>query len=418
MKAILFLGTSLFGAKYLPNAAKALGLRPIFLLKINDYSGMPREAIAACEHYEADVNSLKDIHRAIQENNFMDDVVAITSLLDETLQNACAIAKQFKIAGPDSALVQLTDKALVSKIIAEFCPPKLEINLSDFTKEHLKYFLDTQATYQQFILKPGISSGAVGITIINKPTSVDQIKQIICDTHIENAEQQNWLLQPRITGSLYSLEGYVKSGQVHYLGFSKRARKELTEVVNEFPADDDLPDHLQQQCRAAIQTLVDRAGYKNGYFHCEFIINVNAGISYLIDGNMGRIAGGAIVQQLALVYKKNPIDIYQHVIDLSVFNGQNTDEFSYSLRSKEKTLLIYYCLAEAATILNITAPKEMTCTHVQVAGNGKEMPGVGISDSAWVGFVAGFKEKVLEEVQKIIINTNKGSASPYYTLVE
>lgn len=417
MKTILFLGTSLFAAKYLPKAAEAMGFKPIFLLKINDYSGMPKKAIETYEHYEADVNSLEDILRAIRENNFMEDVVAITSLLDETLQNACAIAEQFNIAGPDPALVQLSDKTIVRKIIPEFSPPSLEIKLDDAPEEQLKYFLNTHAAYQEFVLKPGISSGAVGISIVDRTITIEQIKELIYDSPLDNAEHQHWVLQPRILGSLYSAEGYVKNGQVYYLGFSKRVRKNLTEMANEFPVDNDLSANIKQSCQDAIKALVDRSDYKNGYFHCEFIIHSGEEI-FLIDANMGRIAGGGGVQQLALSYNINSLEIYKHLINLSVFNEKYSDTFSYGDRNQEKTLLICYCLEKPAMVLNVESPAEMTCSHIQIADNGKTMPGFGTSDSAWVGFLTGFKEKVLEEIQNITINTNNGSVPPYYTVVE
>ena len=89
-------------------------------MKTEEYSGNPRRAIEECEHYEADVNSLEDITRAINEHDFMTDVIAITSLLDETLANACVIAKQYNIIGPDSVLADLTNKAKIQKIIPEF----------------------------------------------------------------------------------------------------------------------------------------------------------------------------------------------------------------------------------------------------------------------------------------------------------
>ena len=83
MKAILILDTPWVGAKYIPDAVRALGFRPIFLLDIEEYSGEPRKAIEACEYYKANANSIDDIRRAIAEHGFMSDVVAVTSLLDE-----------------------------------------------------------------------------------------------------------------------------------------------------------------------------------------------------------------------------------------------------------------------------------------------------------------------------------------------
>ncbi len=418
MRAILFLGTSLVGAQYVREAIEPLGFRPIFLLKVGEYSGIPRRAIEACEHHEADVNSLEDILRAISEHGFMKDVVAITSLLDETLPNACAIAQQFKIIGPDPKLAELTDKAKVQSIIPEFSPPNLTFSAGKFTEDHLKQFLANCSAVDEFMLKPGISSGAVGTLVLNRSSiTIEQIKRLITESKIDGATTyQNWVLQPRIMGRLHSLEGYVKDGQASFLGFSRRVRKALTESVNEFPVDGEIPQELRDRCRQAVIELINRSGYRNGYFHCEFIITADS--AYLIDGNMGRVAGAAIVQQIALVYGKNPADIYRHVFDLGLFGGIHTNDFSYHKVNNEPTLSINYCLKEDAVVLSIAAPAGITCHHTQIADNGKAIPAAGESDSAWVGFLAGFRTKVLEEISRFIIQTDKGPVSPFFILSE
>jgi hypothetical protein len=417
MKAILFLGTSLVGAQYISDAVLELGYRPIFLLNIEDYSGDPRRAIESCEYYKADVNSLDDILRAINEHPFMDEVVAVTSLLDETLHNACSVANQFKIAGPDAALAQLIDKAAVRKIIPEFSPPSITISLQNISEESIRDFFSKHKTFNEFLLKPGISSGAVGITLLNKFSTSEQIKNIIRESKIENAEQQNWIIQPRLKGRLHSLEGYVSNGQIFFLGFSRRVRKELTETASEYPVDNDIEEHLQKNCQKTVETLIQRSGYMNGYFHCEFIINSDA--AYFIDGNMGRVAGAAIVQQIALVYGKNPIEIYKHVFDLGLFNGVHTQDFTYKKITMKRTLSINYCIPETAIVLGVKAPENLVSFHTQiVAGDGKQISGAGVSDSSWVGFLAGFKENVIAEINELVIQTTKGSVAPFYMLTE
>ncbi|TAK74274.1 MAG: ATP-grasp domain-containing protein, partial [Gammaproteobacteria bacterium] len=368
MKAILFLGTSLVSAQYLRQSVEALGLRPIFLLRINEYSGLPRRAIEACEYYEADVNSMDDTLYAIRQHNFMDSVAAVTSFLDETFQNVCAISDHFGVAGPDPALAQLTDKIITQKMIPEFCPPSMVFTLSDISEERLRFFLGSQKTCNTFVLKPGISSGAVGVFILNDDTTTEQITQLICHSQIEKAESRCWIIQPRISGHLYSLEGYVQHGQIFFLGFSKRIREGLTEIVNEFPANKSLPDYLQQRCYEAVKVLVQRSNYLNGYFHCEFIVNSET--VYFIDGNVGRVAGASIVQQIALAYDKKPVDVIKHVIDLGLFKGINTSGFRYGTISKNQTLSISYCLPSPATVLGVTLPKNMTSFHTPIIDNG------------------------------------------------
>lgn len=416
MKAILFLGTSLLGSQYISEAVTALGYRPIFLLKIEEYSGDPRRAIERCEYYKADVNSLDDILRAINDHQFMKDVIGVTSLLDETLQNACAIAKQFGIAGPDPLLAQLTDKAMVRKFIPEFSPPSLVFTLSNLLDENVRHFFDENNTFDEFVLKPGISSGAVGISILRNTTTADQIRKIINDSRIEGAEQQSWIIQPRIIGRLCSLEGFVRDGEIVFLGFTGRIRKELTEIVAEFPIDNAIPKHLQKKCQEAIKILVRRSGYANGYFHCEFIVNSES--AYFIDGNMGRIAGAAIVQQLALTHGKNPVDIYKHVFDLGIFKELNTRDFNYKRVSSEPMFGVNYCISESAKVLNITERCKLTSFHTRIVDNGREIQGVGSSDSAWVGFLVGSKEMVQADIKQLEIETNAGLIPPFYTFEE
>jgi hypothetical protein len=375
MKAILFLGTSLVGAQYISDAVSELGYRPIFLLNIDEYSGDPRRAIERCEYYQADVNSLSDILRAIRENNLTNNAIAVTSLLDETLHHACAVAKQLNIQGPDAALSLLIDKSAVREIIPEFSPPSFVVSLPNLSEEKLNKFVEQNASFKEFMIKPGISSGAVGISILNQPITTDQIKKIIGESTIENAVNQNWIIQPRIMGTLYSLEGYVQDEKSHFLGFSKRIRKEFTEIASEFPADNEIPESIQQYCQQAVMALAKRSGYKNGYFHCEFIITSDS--SFFIDGNMGRIAGSAIAQQIALIHGKNPTDIYKHVFDLGLFKGSGTSDFQYERITNEVTLNINYCLPKSAVVLDAIIPEDMTSYHTQIiANNGKETPRV------------------------------------------
>lgn len=418
MRALLFIGTSLVGAQYIEEAIKPLGLIPIFLVKIEEYSGAPRRALEACKHYyEADVNSLDDILRAIREHDLMRDVVAITSLLDETLQHACIIAEKFGIAGPDPKLIELSDKTKVQQIIPEFCPPGLTFKFSELSDSQLNLFITSNTIFDEFILKPGISSGAVGTSILNRTMTVEQIKNEIQVSAVSGAiTHQSWVVQPRLIGRLHSLEGFVSHGQVFPLGFSRRIRQALTESATEFPVDNELSQSIQQRCQDAVKALVQRSGYKNGYFHCEFIITSDN--AYFIDGNIGRIAGAAIIQQIGLVYGSNPADIYRHVFDLGLFKGVNTPKFSYKRVRDEATLSINYCLKNSAVVENVIPPENTSCFHMQIADNGKEIPAVGKSDSAWVGFLAGFRENALADIQRLVINTNQGTAQPFYVLTE
>ena len=43
------------------------------------------------------------------------------------------------------------------------------------------------------------------------------------------------------------------------MGFSRRVRKALTESVNEFPVDKEIPERLQEHCKEAVIALVNRS---------------------------------------------------------------------------------------------------------------------------------------------------------------
>lgn len=416
MKTIIFLGTSLVGAQYLAEAVQPLGLRPVFLLKLGDYGSEPKQAISLCEHYEADVNSLADLERAIDEHNLTKNAVAITSLLDETLHHACELARKYHLIGPDQALQNLVDKSYVQDLIPEYCPPCLKFSFATTTDDDLQNFFKQHAA-QAFLLKPGVSSGAVGITAIDDSATVATIKDLITHANIVESTQQQWLIQPRLSGRLYSLEGYVKNTQPTFLGFSKRTRIALSEVACEFPVDAELSVVAREHCQEIIKTLVMRANYGNGYFHCEFIID-DAGV-YLIDSNMGRPIGGPVVQQLALYYQKQPAAIYNHVFDLGLFAAKHSQDFHYSAAcSPRATFSILYALPMAAVVQNVVIPTTLRAQHTLLASADKSLPAVGTNDGVWVGFLAGWKDDVVQEIERIVINTDHGPVKPCYALDE
>ena len=122
-----------------------------------------------------------------------------------------------------------------------------------------------------------------------------------------------------------------------------------------------VPEFIQARCREAVTQIVKRAGYRYGYFHCEFIITQSN--CYLIDPNMGRLSGGAFVQHLGLHHQIEPENILRHVIDLGLFNGRQTEGFSYSsccAATEKRTIAINYCVEEAGIFDRATAARFRT----------------------------------------------------------
>lgn len=420
MKAILFLGSSLIGAQYMRESMALLDAKPIFLIDINDYSADPRAAIEAEEYYDANINSTADVIRTIDDNMLLKkyDVIGITSFLDEVFQVVLEVAKKLNIQGPDQSLKILTDKSKVQEIIPEFSPACYRFTASTLSTEELEKFISKFKEEKEFVLKPGISAGAVGICVVNNNVSKLEILKRIEVENLDPEVEQSWLLQQRVAGRLYSLEGYVKKGEVSFIGFASRVRKQLTELVNEYPADQDISIVIQEQCKLAVSTLVARSNYRFGYFHCEFIIGEEN--CYLIDANMGRLHGGAFVQYLALYHKLEPEKILQHVVDLGLFKGKHTENFNYTTHDagKERTIAINYCVKEEGVIDDIITPNDFKSFHTRLISNGKSVLAVGKSDCSWVGFIAGFKEQVLADIERIVVKINGKSVVPFYTFEE
>jgi len=418
MKSVLLLGSSSVGAKYTKKALENLGYLPIFLLKIDEYQGTPRQAIEACEHYEVDVSAIEDIESAINQYQLAEKSIAITSLLDELLPNVCAIAKKYRLIGPDFALSRLAYKDYVVKLIPEFSPPSFFLASQSIDEKKLQAFLNLESKTNKFLLKPDLSAGGVGTTVFSEKPSVEMIKHHITNTPFKKAVK-TWLLQANTPGDLLSLEGFVSAGKAVFLGFSKRSRFLLTESTNLFPTDSELSNTVKNQCQLAVNSLISRASFQYGYFHCEFILsNVREDV-YLIDGNLGRIAGGPGLEQIALSYGQEPSDVLAHVFDLGLFKASKAKaSYWHQKPSKNQTLGILYALEEPSYISSVTEPQNLTAFHTILIDKNTFVPAVGESDSAWIGLLAGFKEKIKKEINQLSIQTDNGPKPPFYSLTD
>ncbi|PHQ80930.1 MAG: hypothetical protein COB66_03560 [Coxiella sp. (in: Bacteria)] len=404
MQAILFLGSSQVGAQYTAKAAELLGYRAIFFAKLDDYQGAPRRAIAACEYYEVSTLNLEAIDRAIVQYDLVDQVVGITSLLDETLHLACAIAQKYSFKGPDPALVQLVDKTQVNALIPEFCPPSITLQKSNLDNDTLQQFFEDQKAYAHFILKPGISSGGVGNHVVEYGITAEALHDLMATAPSACDFVVDWTLQPCVAGELYSLEGYVTDGALTFLGCSQRLRHKMKEVGNEFPVDARLSTEIQAHCKQAVTQLVERAQYQNGYFHCEFLIE--GAKAYFIDANMGRIAGGSIVEQIALSYESTPDQLLAHVFDLGLFQSAFSQSFRYGSRSMDAMLSIKLTLSDDYDIKQINFPAHSSCHTIKLYP----------SPLSNIAIITGKACAVLLAVKEVRVQTQHGVIKPHYCL--
>ncbi len=110
------------------------------------------------------------------------------------------------------------------------------------------------------------------------------------------------------------------------------------------------------------------------------------------------------------------------MIDLGVLKNSHKSEFAYFRSSlvgeEERTFGLAYCIEKSAQVFDVKLPEEMKSVHTQIADFGKVVPAAGSSDSAWTGFLSGWKKDVLTDIQKIFIETNIGLVKPFYILDE
>lgn len=415
MQKIIFLGATPVSAKYLPDAIKKLGFEPIFIFNMQKSPAQIQEALKNEICFHANPDNFDDIEKVILKHpTLLTKVIGATSFSDVKIQNACRLAEKLRIKGPDHALLNLIDKHQMQQMVPDLFPITIKFKGNHIPHKELKELL-TQRN-EEVILKPAISYDAIGILIINH-LNISDVERLISESEIDNPQQQTWIAQPRIKGFLYSIEGFVSNGDIHFLGFSKRARVNLTEVANYFPVDNQLSKTLQQKCKTGICELFKKSNFKNGYFHTEFIIKDEN--CYLIDANLGRIAGGAISEQIAFSFNKTPVELYSHIIDVGLFgNSFLGDKFYLTDVKPRPSLAIHYGLSLEQTFIHLTLPQEKNCFHSQFASSKAIISAIGENDHSIIGSIVGSPENVKEEVKKIQINTINGDYLPFYILDE
>lgn len=402
MEKIIFVGSSWIFAKYIGLASHLLGYEPVFLGDMNFYSKDVRETIQQYEHYNVNINSVDDMLNLIHKKNIK-NIVGITTSADSKLKNAIQLAERLNVKGPDRTILALTDKNEVAKIIPEYSPEAIV-----FSQNKIPYD-DIQAIFKRngpLVLKPTQGSGATGVIHIITQEDVKNIPQ-----HLAKFNLETWILQKAIEGELYSVEGYCLNGKIKILGFTLRDRIKTTEMTNHFPAENIINHKIQTASLTALQSLVKRSGYKNGYFHCEFLSDGKR--VYLIDANFGRMGGGAIIEQIAVAFNERPEKLAAHIISVGLFNQELNNRKIYESFPRE-TLSINFGLEDAAQFIKVIKPKNTENYYTTVANENAHIESIGTDDYAWVGILAGEKDKVLAEIKNFKIQTDKAIVAPKY----
>jgi len=412
-RTVIILGINQATVKHLPSGLREIGFEPIFILDpAKGYEGESKNVLQDCEVYWTEVDSPEKVAELLTDNP---DVVrragSITSFVDPLFPVVRLMAQRFGMVGPDQAIPRLSEKADLYRLLPEYCPRHVIFTAKEADS---KDFSGLSAE-KEWILKPSLSAAASGITVLPRGVNLHiAVPAAIKSSLLNNAQIQTWILQERIPGRLVSLEGFVRNGAVNFLGFSVRARVRLSESLNEFPGDEHLSSMARNRCRETLQVLVKRSEYKNGYFHCEFLIQGDT--TYLIDGNIGRIAGAAVAEQIALSFGLQPPELIRHVALLAIRPEEVQVPFKIGPDKAVKTFFVAYGIRQGAVLGKVQLPHLGNCKHTLFAALGKPVVPMGTSDSAAIGGVSGLKEEVIRVLDGIVIKTDQGPMQPAFTL--
>lgn len=408
MSRILIVGIGCITAKYLPAALREAGHEPVFLLDLDGYAGEPRDALAGCEWYPADLDDPEAVLQLLRDKpEIRAGLQAVSGFYDELypLIERIALAHDLAYVGPVAA--RLADKAEVVRLIPEYSPRSVAFHPGSVPVGRLREL------GAELVLKPRVGTGGLGaVRLASGGLDAAAVRAAVAASGLRDAGEQSWLAQERLDGQLVSLEGYVTGGTLHVIGFSLRGRIGWTEVGNHYPADDQLPPGARQHCVDAVRALVGRAGYRDGYLHCEFL--TGAGQPRLIDANLGRLGGAMVVEQLALAHGPSAGEIARHGLLLPL--GLPAPAPAYRpVEQAARTLSYAYGLREGGRVRSIQLPPDFGCLHTRFARPGGTVPPIGTSDYAWVGILTGTEQAARRDIDRIRIETDNGFAAPCYT---
>ena len=403
---LLILGMGNVALKYAEHALAPYGLEPVVM---GDRKGRPVEAWASfspARFHDVPLEAQAIARYLASQPALRQQICAVTTLFDEQLPLVEAVAFEQGWAYPGPAAVRLSDKATAATHAQALSPPSHAFDAGD--PDTLASVVDADGT--AWIIKPACCSGGEAVGRIAGGTGALGQIRVHLARHF-HVQAERWLLQPCLEGELVSFEGYMEAGVLHRVGLSRRTRMGLTEVANRFPAQHCLTAEQQARGWAGLEGLFARAGYRDGWFHCECIAGP-AGL-HLIDANAGRIGGATVLEQVALAGGISPADLLAHVLllPLPLFQPRR---LAWQAHPKA-TLGVWYGLAQAAVLTGIELGPH-AAWHTRFARDGAVVPPVGTSDYAWVGMFSGQEPDVLRGLEGLRLLTDRGPVAPAYSL--
>ncbi len=407
---LITVGISPVGAKYFSKAVRSAGFEPVVVNKPDGYVGQSLRELLDCIYLAADIDDPESVAAALRSQpHLLNDSTIVTSPFDEVFPVISAATSDLNVRTPDPVFAQLSSKAFVSSLIPEFSPETVILDPAKLPSRipHI--------SAPELILKPSLCTGGLGVKKF-QPGMITQasLTAAISASAVPNASSQQWLLQRSVDGDMLSLEAYFRNGVLQVVGYSRRTRVGPTAVTTTFPVDETLPASVRARAEEAVSVLAGRAGFVNGYFHAEFLTTQND--IYLIDGNMGRLSGAVVAEQMALAHGVQTEDIFAHSLLLPF--DPHFEAPSYSSESRLPTTVGYlYGLRDGGMIRSIYIPPESPgCLHTRYIPDGQYVPAISTSGYARIGMISGFPEDCDSFIDRIVIRTDHGEQPAYCPL--
>lgn len=408
MKKILLIESSDIGAAYTAQAVESLGFEPVFLVDLKNYAADPLAQILRYKHFDCDTSSSRSVLGRIDQLR-LDNIAGVISTADTRLKVALEVAMALRVPGLDPAVSNLKDKNWVAELIPEFSPASVSFSGRDIPHSKIAALFELSP---QVIVKPISGAGGFATIYLRGREEAESLARRIAEHRVPSfMGEERWIAQPVVKGELVSVEGFALGGRIHVLGFSNRKKIGSTETAARFPVDSRLGPAAREQAVKACELLVRRSGFENGYFHIEFM--VTAQDAFMIDANVGRVGGGAIAEQLALAHGLSPVQVFRHILEVTLFPDSELGH-PYTSQPPKETYAVFYGVSENAQLNHVRLPESFRGFHTQILGNGSAVSALGANDWSWVGILSGLASEVEEKINEIRVVTEKGELAPQY----
>lgn len=402
MKYIVVIECTDAGGIEIGTAILQMGYRPLFLLNPESYKADIALFLQNFEYKHVNTDSVDDIIDVL--NPIKHQIAGVGTLVDSRITIATNVALNMKLPGPDQACINLKDKSFVANLVENFSKPTFSLTAND---ESNKQILLVTFKDKPVVAKLRTGCGAVGIQFLK--SNEDKIRFLSTIT-----KPEEWLIQEYFSGKLYSMEGWVQNHHVNFLGWTSRKKIKNTETEFRFEGFNTIDLDLTRKAKEAIKLLFKKSSMSHGWFHIEFLIDLNQGELTIIDANIGRVGGAMMPHVLAKAFNISPSDIYQHALEIQIFG-----KTSIFLSPTPKLNRIYKCICfgspKEMIIDEVIFPKYPLETDglrmVRILGCGDRVAKMGHDDMSWIGFVAGEENEVERYAAKIKL---KSSQSVYH----